>query len=591
MSDSLNALIAQGGNQPNMLTNFGNVVNTARGYQALQASQYELGQQKLQPAYSALMALRDNPNASWDDVNSALAQAQRIGGNASPLMDEVTARMQRGEKPADVVRAMSLRGVPAFEQAALVTPSVQMLQTPQGLQPVTVGAAGGGHPGVVTPSSGFIPYGLSPHDWAQPVQQWDPKTQTYTSVPFGQAYGYPAPPGLAGTGGGAAAAADDGGAIPAGLPKQEFLQRVAQRESGGNPTALNYVARADPSAYARGATASGRYQIVNNTWNQGAGWAGVDTSQYPTAMSAPADVQDQVASALYDHLGEKPWQKGGQDWVRGPGGQYTLQSVAPGTGGGVVSPPSGPFIGQAISEPAPPGSVTQAPPTPMAPRSLPLPAPGEVQSIETARGVSSQQYAADNAAAGQFQQRMWPLVNAQHILETQGTTTGPGAAAARDIIGHLQTLASVFTPADLQTIGQAKFEELNKYLTQAVNAQPFAQASDARLASAITGNPSAHISTMANQDILKAMIGLERMKQASITDFNNQGLQPMNYANFLRSWQTTHDPRAFVFDMMSQDQRQKMIDGMKSPTERQNFANTLTFVQNNPGLLTRAAMP
>ena len=47
-----------------------------------------------------------------------------------------------------------------------------------------------------------------------------------------------------------------------------------------------------------GSTASGIYQINNPTWRQFAPQAGVDLSQYPTALSAPTDVQTQVASVI-----------------------------------------------------------------------------------------------------------------------------------------------------------------------------------------------------------------------------------------------------------------------------------------------------
>jgi hypothetical protein len=106
--------------------------------------------------------------------------------------------------------------------------------------------------------------------------------------------------------------------------------------------------------------------MVNSTWQQAAQWAGVDTSKYPTAMSAPEAVQDQVASALYDHSGTAPWQKGTRDWVAGPGGQYTLQTVQP-TAPGLYSPLRGGPTQVASNAPeTPPGSTLPVPPVPPA---------------------------------------------------------------------------------------------------------------------------------------------------------------------------------------------------------------------------------
>jgi hypothetical protein len=80
------------------------------------------------------------------------------------------------------------------------------------------------------------------------------------------------------------------------------LAGIEKRESGGQNI---YTAQhaTNPTGY----TASGYYQIIDPTWREGAGMAGVDTSQYPTAISAPFDVQHQVALALYSKYGAKPW--------------------------------------------------------------------------------------------------------------------------------------------------------------------------------------------------------------------------------------------------------------------------------------------
>jgi hypothetical protein len=59
--------------------------------------------------------------------------------------------------------------------------------------------------------------------------------------------------------------------------------------------------------YDSGHTAQGYFQITNTTWRGYAGAAGVDTSQYPTAMSAPYDVQRQVAGQIYDTRGFTDW--------------------------------------------------------------------------------------------------------------------------------------------------------------------------------------------------------------------------------------------------------------------------------------------
>jgi hypothetical protein len=63
------------------------------------------------------------------------------------------------------------------------------------------------------------------------------------------------------------------------------LATIRSRESGG-----------DYAAHASGSSASGAYQYINSTWKAEAAKAGVDTTLYPTAASAPASIQDKVAA-------------------------------------------------------------------------------------------------------------------------------------------------------------------------------------------------------------------------------------------------------------------------------------------------------
>lgn len=72
---------------------------------------------------------------------------------------------------------------------------------------------------------------------------------------------------------------------------QTIYDVIAQAESGGNPYAVN------PFVTSSG-NAQGLYQITTGTWQDYAPQAGVNLGQYPTALSAPVDVQTQVASGI-----------------------------------------------------------------------------------------------------------------------------------------------------------------------------------------------------------------------------------------------------------------------------------------------------
>ena len=104
--------------------------------------------------------------------------------------------------------------------------------------------------------------------------------------------------------GASAAPAGGGGSDPiAGLPVEQALDAIRQRESGGRNVNTE-IAGADGKP---ASSASGYYQIIDSTWQDGAKLAGVDVAKYPRAIDAPEDVQRSVARAIYQRDGATPW--------------------------------------------------------------------------------------------------------------------------------------------------------------------------------------------------------------------------------------------------------------------------------------------
>lgn len=152
---------------------------------------------------------------------------------------------------------------------------------------------------------------------------------------------------LAATGGGKGTSIADAAADPvAALPREQALDALAQRESGWKNV---------PNA--EGGDASGYWQIRDATWRDGAKLAGVDVSKYPRAIDAPKDVQRQVAGAIYDRDGAKPWA------ASAPG-----RGVAARTGGTDVA---GPGAGKTTPD-APTAPALPLPPAPP-PEGIPVP--------------------------------------------------------------------------------------------------------------------------------------------------------------------------------------------------------------------------
>ncbi len=126
------------------------------------------------------------------------------------------------------------------------------------------------------------------------------------------------------------------------LPVDQALPLIAQYESGNR----NVPNSSGPGG-APASTAGGYYQIINGTWQQSAPKAGVDLNLYPTAMSAPQDVQTQVAGAIYNAQGFQPWSSNARlmsavagTGIGGVGGGTSLSDIGGlGTpGGGTASP-------------------------------------------------------------------------------------------------------------------------------------------------------------------------------------------------------------------------------------------------------------
>ena len=92
-------------------------------------------------------------------------------------------------------------------------------------------------------------------------------------------------------------------AIPgATAQEQAVAAAVAHRESGDR-NVMNYMNSTNPELY----TASGYYQITDTNWRAYAPNVGIDTSTYPTAMSASKQDQGKVFLYMYRHLGLTPW--------------------------------------------------------------------------------------------------------------------------------------------------------------------------------------------------------------------------------------------------------------------------------------------
>jgi hypothetical protein len=284
-----------------------------------------------------------------------------------------------------------------------------------------------------------------------------------------------------------------------------------------------------------------------------------------------------------------------------PGEAATRVQGPPNAAGGPTTVPLGSVTpGYGGTAPAPLNNGAGTAPSPNAPPRLNMPGnggaaapataiPGQITvglppGQNTAMEVSSAQYAKDRADAGNFAGRIFPLQQA--LTLSNETPTGPGTNWVNNVRGFLVASAQQLglDPGKVQT---ANYDELSKYLTQATMSNPMAAGSDSRLASMFAGSPNTHINQLAVQNTLKAQIAMLRMQQAATLGYQGQ---PSGYADYLRSYSTKVDPRAFAIDMLDDKQQQALAASLKTPQQRQQFAYSLG-VAKQYGLFTNNAMP
>lgn len=85
-----------------------------------------------------------------------------------------------------------------------------------------------------------------------------------------------------------------GSPVGTGAASGDFFSDLANIESGDR----NIPSEVDGDPAGPGTRSQGHFQITTPTWQEFAGKAGVDVSTYPNAMSAPREIQQQVAAVI-----------------------------------------------------------------------------------------------------------------------------------------------------------------------------------------------------------------------------------------------------------------------------------------------------
>lgn len=270
-------------------------------------------------------------------------------------------------------------------------------------------------------------------------------------------------------------------------------------------------------------------------------------------------------------------------------------SITPIGPGSVPTGPPAVVPGAAAPEPA--AGATGVPGAGGAPTTgLPL---GAATPIE----ASGQQYAEAQKAASTFGARVLPLRQAIDLLSD--TETGPGSQTANQFRSFLISMANQgLLPKSItpNAINQAKFDELRKYMSNYITNIPFAAGSDAKMAEAISGNPNVELSSLANRDLARVMVGVERFRQAQYLGFTqaaeagafgeraktDPNYAAQHYGNWAAKFNTQYDIRAFGVDLMGGFQSpavKKLYASLPDDKAKQRFVSSMKFAYGVNGLM------
>lgn len=203
----------------------------------------------------------------------------------------------------------------------------------------------------------------------------------------------------------------------------------------------------------------------------------------------------------------------------------------------------------------------------------------DLSSADTAANeAAGKQYSADLANASGYANRLYTLNQALSGL--QGATTGQGSEGLQNLKSILTTFNVPLPSGGVDSV--KNFDEANKYLTQYATAQAsgLGENTDSKLATVLSGNASTHINNLAAQDVVRATIGMEQMKNAQLKAFQESGLAPAQYQKFATQFNQKINPGVFVWNNMTNAAKHKFFDSLTGDQQEQFYRQHQIAVQN-----------
>lgn len=232
-----------------------------------------------------------------------------------------------------------------------------------------------------------------------------------------------------------------------------------------------------------------------------------------------------------------------------------------------------------VEPPAPPASVSSRIDAAFPQRVVTDLAPGVMDARGAVTAQSGKDYASALSRAKNFKQDLYPAETALAGIKELGTNeVGPGTPWFNDLKSAIITWLPNADKATIDKVGT--FQETRKYLTQIARSSGNTGTND-QLAAAFAGNPDITMSKAATDNVLKSVIALRKMEHAQTLLAEKEGVKPEEFSKWVSKNQNNFDARAFGFDLMTNEAKQKLVtDLKKDPKALKKFEYSLQFAHD-----------
>lgn len=264
---------------------------------------------------------------------------------------------------------------------------------------------------------------------------------------------------------------------------------------------------------------------------------------------------------IANQLNDPNWRTNLKTMATSATGPQNILSRQPmvGPNGEIVAPPSPSFIGRNVQT------------------SLPLTAPPSIQEMQK-----------DLTDVGNFPERIAPLMQMhKEISSLPEGSTGPLTTTLLHTVEGIHSIA----PGLLKYLPGKTVEDMTsraayaKYAAQAAN-NINGRGTDLHLMQTITGNPNPEINDLTDKQLGMFSIAVQRMGAAKVMEASRlspnspTGTNGADYINKRAEVATKLDPNAFMYDLMSDQQRSELASKLKGKAKN-NFNYSVHIGQRN----------